>query len=160
MKTKIVILIMTFLLNCLVYSQNVVYIKAQDYEGYIFPKATSILGFPPAANRYTIDNKDIEKAEGIIQNNIRNIYKQLFYKKCSNRKARKTFRRYIRQYVGYIMDNNHIIVDIHFTKKGVVEDKKFKEDVICIWDGGTCTWSVKVDLTNQTLNELSMNGVA
>ena len=58
------------------------------------------------------------------------------------------------------MDNNHIIVEIHFTKKGVVEDMKFKEDVICICDGGTYTWSVKIDLTNQTLDELSTNGEA
>ena len=82
------------------------------------------------------------------------------FKNCGRNKAKKFLNKYIRQYVGYVKDDGHIIVNVFFTRQGTVEKHKYKDDIISVCDGGTDTWRIVVDLIDQTIIELSTNGNA
>jgi len=97
-----------------VFSQEVVHVRERGYKGYIFPKEHSIWGFPPA-NRYTPTPQDIALAEQILRENI-----GAEYVKSNQRQwvrppiNRRTLNRYVRQYVGYLTDDNEIVIWINF----------------------------------------------
>ena len=160
MRTTIVIILMLLFTNNTIFSQSVTHVKTKDYEGYIFPKESHIWGFPPTIDRYTLSSIDIVKAERIIQSNKIYIFKKLMFRNCGRNKAKKFLNKYIRQYVGYVKDDGHIIVNVFFTRQGTVEKHKYKDDIISVCDGGTDTWRIVVDLIDQTIIELSTNGNA
>lgn len=157
MKKVLIGMILVFLANSLAYSQEVVYIKKQKFEGYIYPKDFPIWGFPPENNRYTPQKQDIEQAENIIQDNIRFICTELMHKRYGYCRTKK-LRKYIRQYVGYVTEDKQIIIKIFFSKKGTFNNHTFKDDIILVQDGGSDYWQISVNLTIRTLFDLFVNG--
>ena len=153
--------------NSYIYSQAK-YVKGKGYEGYIFPKEHSIWGFPPEKGRYTLNFKEIAQAEKILKDSIGTDYvksNQQAYRKPPINK--RTLKNYLRQYVGYITDNNEIVIWINFLhKRKYCDDDKPKDadkidnEIIMVLDGGYYFWSIKINLSTKELSDMQVNGIS
>lgn len=156
------VLFIGFLLTCsLMYSQSPVYIKGKGYDGYIFPKEYSIWGFPPEKGRYTPSIEDIAQVEKVLKDSISSDYvklNQAAYRKPPINK--KTLKKYVRQYVGYLTDDNDVIISINLFKKGSVENQDPSLDIISVQDGGCNFWSIRINITTKELSSMRVNGTS
>jgi hypothetical protein len=166
---KSIFAIITFLfMSGYVYSQTAEYVKGKDYEGYVFPKEHAICGFPPEQNRYTPSEEDIAQAEKILKDSIGTDYvksNQEMYKKPPINK--RTLKKYVRQYVGYLTENNEIIIWINFLHRDEYDDEdkpkdadRIDNEIITIFDGGYYFWRICINLSTQKLSDMSVNGIS
>ena len=157
MKRTLSIVSLIIFFNCFAQSQEKIYVTKQKVEGYVFTKDFHIWGFPPEYNRYTPTKQDIEIAESILQENAIFICNAVMHKNLRHNCAKKKLRSYVRQYVGYIIDNKKI-VKTFFSKRRSINIHNYKEDIIGVQDGGTDYWQVSINLSDYTLFGLSVNG--
>ena len=157
MKRTLSIVSLIIFFNCFAQSQEKIYVTKQKVEGYVFTKDFHIWGFPPESNRYTPTKQDIETAENILQENAIFICNTVMHKNLRHNCAKKKLRSYVRQYVGYIIDNKKI-VKTFFSKRRSINIHNYKEDIIGVQDGGTDYWQVSINLSDYTLFGLSVNG--
>lgn len=143
------------------YSQTAEYVKGKGYNGYVFPKEHAIWGFPPEYNRYTPSQKDIERAEKILKDSIGTDYiisNQTQWKTPPINK--RTLKKYVRQYIGYLSENNEIIVCIYLNKDIELGKDKLSEDIISVLDGGGNHWHICINLFTKKLTNMSVNGTS
>jgi hypothetical protein len=159
---KSIFAIITFLfMNGYLYSQTAEYVKGKGYEGYVFPKEHAIWGFPPEQNRYTPSKEDIEQAEKILKDSIGTDYvksNQKMYSKLPINK--RTLKKYVRQYIGYLTENNEIVVCIYLNKDIELDKNKLSEDIISVLDGGSNHWRICINLFTKKLSDMSVNGIS
>lgn len=142
-----------------VYSQEAVYVKGKGYEGYIFPKGHPIWGFPSEQNRYTPNLKDILLAEKILQDSIGTDYvKSNQEANCKPPINKNTLKKYVRQYVGYLMEDGKIIIHIYLNKDIEMDKNKLSEDIIAVFGGGSNHWRVKINISTKELFDMQVNG--
>jgi hypothetical protein len=168
MKHAFLITIVFTLTSCSLLAQNAEFVKGKGYTGYIFPKEHSIWGFPPEQNRYTPSSEDIAQAEKILQDSIETDYvksNQQAYRKLPINK--RTLKNYLRQYVGYITDNNEIIIWINFLHKREYcdEDKpkdadKIDNEIIMVLDGSYYFWHISINISTKELSDMQVNGIS
>lgn len=162
MTIRILSIILLLLLTCVSVgdAQNeTLYVKGKNYEGYIFQKGHSIWGIAPNENRYTLNKKDVFAAEQILRDSVNSDYikvQQKSYKRPPIN--RKTLKKYIRQYVGYINDRGEIIVWIVFLERQIVKDLNPALDIISLCDGGYNYWSICINITRRKLFDMQING--
>jgi len=159
MAKKILIAIVLMLTSVSIFAQSSIFVKGKNYAGYIFPKGHLVWGFPPEENRYTPSLEDIIHAEKILKDSIETDYVM------SNQKAyrqppinKKTLKRYVRQYVGYLTSNNEIVIWINLSKKGSIGNQDFSTDIISVNDGGYNFWSIRINTTTKQLYDMRVNG--
>ena len=71
----------------------------------------------------------------------------------------KDIKKYYRQYVVYLNENNEKCVYINaMCKVDIIP--KWKEELIDTSDGGTCYWNLKINLTKRIYKNLIVNGQA
>lgn len=144
-----------------VFAQKTELVREKNYEGYIFPKEHSIWGFPPEQNRYTPSLEDINQAERILRENIGSDYVKSNQKvSCKPPINKKTLKKYVRQYVGYVNDNNEFIIYINLFKKGSVENQDPLLDIISVQDGGFDFWRININITTKELSDMQVNGIS
>jgi hypothetical protein len=92
-----------------------VYIKGKKFEGIAFDEKYIYL-FAGGNQKFTPTTNDIILAERILIENIANI------NDTSNQKLfiRKNLKKYYRQYVGYINDQNEKVIFINFFGKNLL----------------------------------------
>ena len=155
-----IILLLLVTCVCAEYAQDkTLYVKGKNFEGYVFQKEHSIWGIAPNENRYTLNKSDVLIAEQILRDSINSDYikvQQDSYKSPSIN--RKTLKRYIRQYVGYINDSGEIKVWITFVDRQIAKDLNLALDVIAMCDGGYNYWSVCINITRRKLFDMQING--
>ena len=160
MKKAFVIIPILFIASY-VYSQEVVYVKKKGYEGYIFPKEHSILGFPPEQNRYTPNLENIAQAEKILQDSIGTDYVKSSQKAyCQPPINKNTLKRYVRQYVGYSTKDGKIIIHIYLNKGIAMDKNDLSEDIIEVFDGGSNHWRIKINISTKELFDMQVNGIS
>lgn len=160
MKKIFVIITLLFITDFLC-SQESVYVKRKGYEGYIFPKEHSIWGFPPESNRYTPKLEDIAQAEKILKDSIGTDYvksKQKAYRKPPIN--RRTLKKYVRQYVGYLTEDGEVLILIYFNKGLDMDETNFFEDIIDVCDGGSDHWYIKINISTKQLFDMKVNGIS
>ncbi len=155
-----IILLLLVICVCAGYAQDkTLYVNGKNFEGYVFQKEHSIWGIAPNENRYTLNKSDVFVAEQILRDSINSDYikvQQNSYKRPPIN--RKTLKRYIRQYVGYINDSGEIIVWIMFVERQMAKDLNPALDIIAICDGGYNYWSVCINITRRKLFDMQING--
>ena len=147
-------------------NEEAYHIKGKCYEGYVFPKENTIdadwMPFNDIRERYTPTNDDIIRAENILQEQLRNINKQALMnqgKGCPN--IYKKLNKYKRQYFGYINNEGEKIIWINcvwYKNEDVLE--LWNKQVITILDGCSYYWNIKVNLKQDKLFDLIVNGSA
>ncbi|PUV22500.1 hypothetical protein [Sphingobacterium athyrii] len=155
------LLIILFLISHYAYSQKATFVIGKNYEGVIFPKEHPIWGFPPESGRYTPSEEDITRAEKILQDSIGTDYiaeNQRQYKKLTINK--KTLRKYIRQYLGYLTSEGNVIIRVYLYRGIEMDDEKLSKDIIEIQDGGSNYWNIDINLSTKELSGMSVNGIS
>ncbi len=154
------ILLIGFMLTCnFIYSQNSIYIKEREYNGYIFNKEHFIfISVENQKERYTPTKENIIQVENLLKDSISYILKS--QNRCKPSINKKTLKKYRRQYVGFLTKDNDIIIWVNFIKNKDISDKELSEDVVRVLDGGSNYWSVFVNLTKKELFEMHVNGTS
>ena len=67
---------------------------------------------------------------------------------------------YYRQYVGYIDSKGNRIVFVNAVCKSYGQKSDLRKDWIFVFDGGSCFYQIKVDLTAKKCFDFSVNGEA
>lgn len=70
--------------------------------------------------------------------------------------TKKTLRKYVRQYVGYLTDNNEVVVKIYLNK--IDPDDDPSSDILEYFDGGSNHWSIRINLNTGELYDMEVNG--
>ena len=158
MRKLFIVIIFLFIVSC-VYSQETLFVKGQGYEGFIFSKEYSICGFPPENNRYTPSVEDIARAEKILLEKIGNDYVKSNQKSyCKPPINKRTLNRYIRQYVGYLMDDGTVIIHIYMNKTALMDESLLSKDIVVVHDGGRNHWHIKVNISTEEVFDIHING--
>lgn len=140
-------------------AQDALYIREKSYEGYIFNKEHCIWGFQPEPTRYTPTLDNIAQAEMILRDSIESNYvksKQKVYRKPPINK--KTLKKYVRQYIGFLSEDGDVIIQIYFNRGHVINE--MSKDIIVVLDGGFNHWSIKINLSTKELFDMYVNGAA
>lgn len=133
-------------------------IKEKHFKGYVFPKVYEPIVFKliDVKARYCPTIEDIKNAELILRENIDNLIS-----KGNGKIKGKNLKKYTRQYLGYINNEDEVIIYINFiyTKNIDKEWKpRFKEELQLVMDGGDDYWQIYVNITKKCLFGLYING--
>jgi len=134
------------------------FIKGKCFEGFIFDKSNEVLiSVDNQKERYTPSNGDIIEAEKILYGQIEKLNYNRINQTNKNPIIHKKLSKYKRQYVGFKTINDEKIIWINFIwNKDYYE--RLGNDVIFVYDGGSYFWNVKVNISNQSLFDLDVNG--
>ena len=131
------------------------YVEGRGYKGYAFSKEYPIAGLPPEKARYTLNQKEISKAEYLLRKKI-NEYVETYHVYTDLPINKKALREYIRQYVGYLTENNEVVIKIYLNKIGYDDDPS--SDILEYYDGGSDHWSIIINLNTEELFNMIVNG--
>ena len=67
---------------------------------------------------------------------------------------------YYRQYVGFVDSKGNKLIFINAVCKAYGQKSDMKQNWIFVFDGGSCFYQIKVDLTNKKCIDFSVNGEA
>ena len=134
-------------------------IVGKNYSGYIFNKDHFVIvDAGQEFKRYTPTKEDVYKAEEIIKSNIKQANKNLVNQSGPNLIIHKNLNKYIRQYVGFINENNEKVIWVSFIWEKYSRRHHLEKDIIHVLDGGSYYWNVMVDIKNNNLYDLDVNG--
>lgn len=134
-------------------------ITGKNYSGYVFNKDHFImLDVGENYVRYTPTKEDVYKTEEIIKLNIKLANKNHVNQSGTNPIIHKNLNKYIRQYVGFINTNNEKVIWVNFIWKQAIQKHHLETDIISSLDGGSYYWNVTVDIKNDGLYNLQING--
>ena len=121
--------------------------------------------------RFTPTIDDIEKAERILKKNLKAVNESRMNQFDNCPVIHKNLKSYRRQYFGYIDDNGNKIIYATFNwdryslfdrLRGYYRDESenWKKDKEMVLDGCSYHWEIKINLDNEKLFDLGINGVA
>ena len=150
MKYYILILFNLFLISA--YCQESKHIKGKKFDGYIFDKIHFVfMSIENQKERYTPSSQDIFLSEALLRDSINSMQVSI---------NKRMLKKYVRQYVGFITNNDEIVVFIKFFKKSYFDKTWLSNDVIDVMDGGSDFWSIFVNVTKRELYDLQVNGIS
>jgi hypothetical protein len=131
------------------FSQEINNIK---YHGYILPKdENKILEFTGKHyNQFQLEIKDIEIAEKILENYMRENNKKIFNK----------LGKYERQYIGLESQGHKIVYINLFMKIFEVDKKNLLNSLFFVRDGGDSFFQIYIDITSNFCFKIFINGEA
>ncbi|MDR2038464.1 MAG: hypothetical protein LBQ60_11130 [Bacteroidales bacterium] len=104
--------------------------------------------------RYTPSNQDILLSEALLRDNINSIFKR------QTPIDKRTLKKYVRQYVGFMTNDDEIVVYIKFFKKSYFDKTQLSSDIINVMDGGSDFWSIFINITKRKLYNVQVNGIS
>jgi hypothetical protein len=124
------------------------------YHGGIINKdASSWLIFDEAEQRYTATEEDVADAERILRENLSYIKdnRQDFSYSIPDNPD-----NYLRQYVGFINKDGEKGIWINFLcNDETINTLSLHKNIITVDDGGSCHWSVKVNIAKRKLYDMN-----
>jgi len=156
MKRILYFLIMLFV-NISIFSQEPIAreIKSKNYKGYIFSNDYFVFGINPrnTKSHYTPTIQDIQEVETILIDNI-----DVFASKFNPNMTKKNLKKYVRQYFGFINEDNEIVIYVNFLKN-IDQNQKLKinKEFLSILDGGDDYWQVYINIIRKKLFGLTIN---
>jgi hypothetical protein len=134
-------------------------VKKKRYEGFVFSKNHFLLmTVGDDFSRYTPSLEDITKSENILSRGICRMNIQHINQSNDCPVIDKKMRKYKRQYFGFINSKGDKVLWINFIWSKYVSKDGLTDDVILVNDGCSYYWNVKVDLSNDSLYDLHING--
>jgi len=142
--------------------QNTV-IKTNRFEGVIFSKEYIGL-LNSAEKKFTPSTNDIDLAEIILREGIKDINANKPNQVDNCPVIHKRLNKYKRQYFGYFNKNGDKIIIMNcfwdekrFYKEPINNQWKTEEKIVL--DGCSYYWSIKVNLNKKTLFDFGVNGI-
>jgi len=134
-------------------------IKADDFEGAIFPEGFRWFVPVKNASAWTPEKKDIVLAEGLVKDFLKHHEPDnAYYRECVP-KILNALSRYKRQYAGFIDKNGekNVFINFFIPASHIVDwDKR----MVFVCDGGFHYFRITVNLSRKQCFDLSINGVA
>jgi hypothetical protein len=160
---SLLILIVPLLFSCTSKTNN------KTTSSYFVPKDTvvdtsliAIIPFEQGQDLFdksykpaTLSQTDLKKIEGFLNKCVKNYNDKL------SKDARISWHistSYYRQYVAAISANGEKVVWLNCMCN--VENEDWKKSLIMVMDGGSCYFSLMINLTNKKYYDLIVNGVA
>lgn len=151
------------------YKKHSIIIKKGEIEGVIFRKDYDCFPCNIGNNRYTPVIEEVNLAEEIVAKNIKIINGPMYNQGDGCPIIHKNLKNYRRQYFGHIDRDGNKILFINFTwalftiidwLQGHEKDKSdsWKTEMTSVLDGCSYHWSIEVNLTKETLQNLMVNG--
>lgn len=136
-------------------------VVGKHFSGYIFNKDHFVMvDAGQDFKRYTPTKEDVYKSEEIIKTHIKLTNRNLINQAEPNPIIHQNLNKYVRQYVGFINSNNEKIIWVNFIWKQSSQKHHLEKDLITVLDGGSYYWNVMVDIKNNNLYDLDVNGDA
>ena len=122
-----------------------------QYKGYSFDNTFGIGSFPPEFNQITLKLSQIDLAERILRDSLVN-YIQV--NNINNINVEKeNLKKYNRQYLGYVNENEEVVVLILFHKHKRI--KELSSRVFGFRDG--VDWCIEVNIHSKKIYNLKIN---
>lgn len=135
------------------------FIEGNGFTGYIFNENHFVLlSIENQKKRYTPTKEDVFLVEKILKDKIKCANVDLLNQSEGCPKIHKKFKNYIRQYVGFINKDGQKVIWINFIWKNNFSNDKVANDIIQVLDGCSYYWNVKVNIDENSLYDLSING--
>lgn len=135
------------------------FIEGNDFSGYIFEENHFVLlSIENQNKRYTPTKEDIFLVEKIIKNKIKCANSDLMNQSNGCPKIHKKLKKYIRQYVGFINNDGQKVIWVNFIWKNNFSDDKVASDIIQVLDGCSYYWNAKINIDDNSVYDLSING--
>ena len=128
-------------------------------KGYIFDSAyIALVSVENQKERYTPSEEDIRKAESIIKEKLKDANKQRINQTDNCPVIHKNLKKYMRQYVGFLNNDGQKIIWVNmiWKDKGI---KDLGKEIITVLDGCSYYWNVKINLSEESLYDLDINGL-
>lgn len=113
-------------------------------------------------SRFLPTLEEVELAESILQNNLKDFLSTSVYQ--HETMFTDSLGNYNRQYAGFINRNNEKEILINFLWASPFFDEEMEEEYkthwITVWDGGEYYWRITVNLENERIHSISVNGKA
>lgn len=157
---KFLLITINILIMSAFLSQNsAVHIKKKDFEGFIFNENVFALkSIYNQKKRYSPSVQDITIAEEILKSKLSKINNPLINQDNGCPIIHKNLKKYIRQYVGFIDNNDDNIIWINFLWSNKIDKCDAGKDILFVLDGCSYFWSIEVNITSKLLLELKING--
>jgi len=152
-----------------------IYVMGDKFEGVIFdakysPKGAE--GYIKDKGRFTPSIKEIETAEKLLIPGVK-IFSQKRRDDGRANFVQRNFKKYLRQYIGYINEKNEKVIFITaLWKKDEVSEEEikqtiksypyhsWKEEYKWVADGGNYYWEAEINLNTNLLSSFGTHGVA
>lgn len=134
------------------------FIKGKGFEGYIF-SSDHFVFINVKGQRYRPDEKDINAAERLLKENLKSVNTPLINQGSKGCPViHKNLKKYVRQYVGVINENGDKVLWVNFVWKLGADRKGLSEDIENVLDGCSHYWNIKVNVDEEILYDLRVNG--
>lgn len=144
---------------CFIICQGSTFVKGKNYSGYIFSaEEFALVNIENQSRRFTPSEDDIVLVEKLIRGKIKyiNTDKENQSGGCSN--IHKKLKKYVRQYVGFINNNNEKVIWINFIWEGKIPNERLSKEVVQIFDGCSFYWNIKVNIEKRDIYDFNVNG--
>lgn len=136
------------------------FIKGKGFEGYIF-SSDHFVFVDVKGQRYRPDEKDINAAERLLKENLKSVNTPLINQDSKGCPViHKNIKKYVRQYVGVINENGDKVLWVNFVWKSDADRKRLSEDIETVLDGCSHYWNVKINIDEEIVYDLRVNGEA
>lgn len=134
--------------------------SGQTVKGYIFPEKQAVdkYIYEEANARFTPTRQEIKQAEVIIARELKRMNDSLGVQVRDIGTIYHNLDAYLRQYVGFIDPLGNKVIWVNFVKAESRYEERLEKFVIEVSDGGANYWNVKVDLTENNIFGLRING--
>ena len=144
-------------------------IKKRKLTGVVFAANSTCLFCDSHKNRFTPTLEEVEKAESIIRKDIEKINNPLISQGDGCPIIHKKLQYYKRQYFGYVDESGNKIIETRFSWNRFTifdkirgyskdESENWKHEKEMVSDGCSHYWEVSVNITEEKLFGLSING--
>lgn len=159
MKKFIVFILMVNGLVFNIYAQQEAkFYRGKCFKGYIFD--SSYLLFKSIAQqkgRTQLSSDDIDVAEKILKMNLTSLNNNNLNQSAHCPNIEKNYNKYVRQYFGFFNKKGEKIVWINFFLEKEF-NKRAKYELISVSDGCSNFWNVEINITQEKVSNLKING--
>jgi hypothetical protein len=153
MKKFLILILFSGLLNT-----SPVYIVGNNYKGFIFPKEYKNEYFiQDSITSFTPSIEEVDTAEGILRQKIKVENNRRINQGGKCPVLHKKLSKYNRQYFGFLDKNGNKIIYINLIW-GKSTPSYWDKDIVIVFDGCSYYWNVKVNLENEEIYDLRING--
>jgi len=135
------------------------FINGKGYQGYIFPDSYFIMmTIKNQKERFTPTKNDVQKAEELLTKQIEILNFEQINQVGNCPIIHKNLKKYKRQYVGFVNMEGEKIIWIN-----LIWFKDFNsilsKEIVSASDGCSFFWNIKVNINNESVFDLNINGL-
>lgn len=136
-----------------------IYDIEKPYQGVIVKQDVEV--YDNAKKTWFIPTlEEVKKAEILLENNIKVLNKEKLNQEGNCPIIDKNLSKYLRQYIGYVTKSGDKVILFNMLWPRETEYQDLETEFAVIFDGCSRYWKVKVNLDEQEVYDLRINGSA